>query len=137
MSLLPIIEVPDPLLRSTSAPVERIDDDLKRLIGNMFETMYEAPGIGLAGIQVGVSRRLLVIDLQELHRSLGDDAHEGGADLWRETVLASPCLFQPRAALRRILRHLVEDLLVPGEPLVELRYVRVEARHLLVDHVVD
>ena len=65
MPLLPIIEVPDPLLRAASAPVERIDDDLKRLIGSMFETMYEAPGIGLAAVQVAVPRRLLVIDLQD------------------------------------------------------------------------
>ena len=65
MSLLPIIEVPDPLLRAESAPVERVDDDLRRLIENMFETMYEAPGIGLAAIQVAIPRRLLVIDLQE------------------------------------------------------------------------
>ena len=65
MSLLEIIEVPDPLLRSESAPVERIDDDLKRLVSDMFETMYEAPGIGLAAVQVAVPRRLLIIDLQE------------------------------------------------------------------------
>jgi len=60
-----IIEVPDPMLRSTSAPVERIDGDLKRLVRNMFDTMYEAPGIGLAAVQVAVPRRLLVIDLQD------------------------------------------------------------------------
>jgi peptide deformylase len=65
MSLMHIIEVPDPLLRSTSAPVERIDSDLKRLVRDMFDTMYEAPGIGLAAVQVAVPRRLLVIDLQD------------------------------------------------------------------------
>jgi peptide deformylase len=65
MPPLPIIEVPDPLLRSQSAPVERIDSELKRLIADMFETMYEAPGIGLAAVQVAVPRRLLIIDLQE------------------------------------------------------------------------
>ncbi len=65
MSLLPIIEVPDPLLRAKSAPVESVDDDLTRLVADMFETMYEAPGIGLAAIQVAVPRRLVVIDLQE------------------------------------------------------------------------
>ena len=65
MSLMHIIEVPDPLLRSTSAPVERIDSDLKRLVKDMFDTMYEAPGIGLAAVQVAVPRRLLVIDLQD------------------------------------------------------------------------
>ena len=65
MSVLDIIEVPDPLLRAQSAPVERIDDDLKQLVSNMFETMYQAPGIGLAAIQVAVPRRLLIIDLQD------------------------------------------------------------------------
>ena len=65
MSLLPIIEIPDPILRAPSAPVERVDDELQRLIANMFETMYEAPGIGLAAVQVAVPRRLVVIDLQD------------------------------------------------------------------------
>jgi peptide deformylase len=65
MSLMPIIEIPDPLLRAESAPVERVDDELQRLIADMFETMYKAPGIGLAAVQVAVPRRLLVIDLQE------------------------------------------------------------------------
>jgi peptide deformylase len=65
MSLLPIVEVPDAILRAQSAPVERVDDELRRLIADMFETMYAAPGIGLAAVQVAVPRRLLVIDLQE------------------------------------------------------------------------
>jgi peptide deformylase len=65
MSLLPIIEVPDPLLRAKSAPVESVGEDVTRLIADMFQTMYEAPGIGLAAIQVAVPRRLVVIDLQE------------------------------------------------------------------------
>lgn len=65
MALLPIIETPDPRLRTISTPVEAIDDELQQLIDDMFETMYDAPGIGLAAIQVGVPKRLLVIDLQE------------------------------------------------------------------------
>ena len=65
MSLLPIIETPDPRLRQISKPVESIDAGLQTLIDDMFETMYAAPGIGLAAIQVGVAKRLLVIDLQE------------------------------------------------------------------------
>jgi peptide deformylase len=65
MSVLPIIEVPDPILRAASAPVERVDDELRKLAADMFETMYEAPGIGLAAVQVAVTRRLVVIDLQE------------------------------------------------------------------------
>jgi peptide deformylase len=65
MALLPIIEAPDPRLRVISKPVEAIDDGLRTLVADMFETMYDAPGIGLAAIQVGVPKRLLVIDLQE------------------------------------------------------------------------
>jgi peptide deformylase len=65
MAILPILEVPDPRLKTISSPVETFDDDLKRLVDDMFETMYAAPGIGLAAIQVGVPKRLLVIDLQD------------------------------------------------------------------------
>jgi peptide deformylase len=65
MALLPIYETPDPMLRQISTPVEKVDDDLRALIADMFETMYAAPGIGLAAVQVGVPKRLLVMDLQE------------------------------------------------------------------------
>lgn len=65
MALLPIIEAPDPRLKVKSSPVERVDDDLRALMDDMLETMYDAPGIGLAAIQVGVPKRVLVIDLQE------------------------------------------------------------------------
>jgi peptide deformylase len=62
MPELPIITLPDPLLRQVSKPVERIDDELRRLIDGMFETMYAAPGVGLAAVQVGVPLRLIVLD---------------------------------------------------------------------------
>ena len=65
MSILPIITLPDPLLRSRSEPIERVDDELRRLADDMLETMYAAPGIGLAAIQVAVPRRLLVIDIAD------------------------------------------------------------------------
>ena len=65
MAIRPIFETPDPILREISKPVERFDDELKTLIADMFETMYHAPGIGLAAVQVGVPIRLLVMDLQE------------------------------------------------------------------------
>src|SRR6187401_1525436 len=64
MAIRAIIEVPDPLLRQKSKPVEKVDDEVRALIADMFETMYDAPGIGLAAIQVGVPSRVLVIDLQ-------------------------------------------------------------------------
>jgi peptide deformylase len=65
MALLPIYETPDAMLRQISTPVEKVDDELRALIADMFETMYAAPGIGLAAVQVGVPKRLLVMDLQE------------------------------------------------------------------------
>jgi peptide deformylase len=65
MAILPIIEAPDPRLKTVSTPVDTVDDALRALIDDMFETMYDAPGIGLAAIQVGVPSRVLVIDLQE------------------------------------------------------------------------
>ncbi len=65
MAIRPILEVPDPRLKLVSRAVEAFDDDLRTLVSDMFETMYDAPGIGLAAIQVGVPLRVLVIDLQE------------------------------------------------------------------------
>ncbi|MDH6230933.1 peptide deformylase [Mesorhizobium soli] len=63
MTIKPLIILPDPVLRQLSKPVERVDNDLRKLADDMLETMYDAPGIGLAAIQVGIPLRLLVIDL--------------------------------------------------------------------------
>lgn len=65
MAIREILEVPDPRLKTVSAPVETFDQGLKALVDDMFETMYAAHGIGLAAIQVGEPIRVLVIDLQE------------------------------------------------------------------------
>jgi peptide deformylase len=65
MAQLTILEFPDPRLRTRAAPVEVFDASLGRLIDDMLETMYAAPGIGLAATQVNVHRRLLVIDVSE------------------------------------------------------------------------
>ena len=63
MAKLTILEFPDPRLRTKAVPVETVDDELRSLIDDMFETMYAAPGIGLAATQVDVHRRLLVTDV--------------------------------------------------------------------------
>jgi peptide deformylase len=65
MAVLPIVEIPDPRLRLVSEPVETVDDSTRDLVADMIDTMYAAHGIGLAAIQVGVAKRVLVIDLQE------------------------------------------------------------------------
>jgi len=76
MAILKIIEVPDPLLRQISSPVEAVTDEIRSLIDDMFETMYAASGIGLAAIQVGVPKRLLVMDLQEPKEEGGEPVRE-------------------------------------------------------------
>jgi peptide deformylase len=65
MSKLEIVTIPDPILRKAAAPVERVDEALRKLARDMLETMYAAPGIGLAAPQVGVSRRLVVLDVAD------------------------------------------------------------------------
>ena len=72
MAIRPIVEVPDPRLREISKPVDSVDESVRTLVADMFETMYEAPGIGLAAIQVGVPKRILVIDLQEPEEEGGE-----------------------------------------------------------------
>lgn len=65
MALLPILEFPDPRLRTVAKPVTEVDDNIRQLVADMFETMYEAPGIGLAATQVNVHKRVVVIDVSE------------------------------------------------------------------------
>lgn len=69
MSILDIIKLPEPRLRLISEPVVNFDADLRKFADDMLQTMYEAPGIGLAAIQVGVPRRMLVIDLAKREES--------------------------------------------------------------------
>ena len=83
MAIRPIVEVPDPRLREISKPVQGVDDELRTLVADMFETMYDAPGIGLAAIQVGVPKRILVIDLQE-------PVEEGGEPVRDPRVFINP-----------------------------------------------
>src|SRR3954453_18473380 len=89
MAIRPIFETPDPVLRQTSAPVEVFDDALKTLISDMFETMYHAPGIGLAAVQVGVPIRLLVMDLQEPEEEGGEPVREPHVFINPEILWAS------------------------------------------------
>ncbi len=83
MAILRILETPDPVLRQISTRVDKIDDELRALIADMFETMYDAPGIGLAAVQVGVPRRVLVMDLHE-------PAEEGAEVVKEPRVFVNP-----------------------------------------------
>ena len=70
MPLLPILRFPDPRLKTAATPVAAIDDSIRRLTRDMAETMYEAPGIGLAATQVDVHKQVIVIDASETHDQL-------------------------------------------------------------------
>ena len=65
MTVRRIITVPDPILRKKSEPVNDIDKDIKKLMNDMLETMYDAPGIGLAAIQIGIPKRIVVMDVSK------------------------------------------------------------------------
>ena len=65
MAILPILEFPDPRLRTQARPVAAVDDRIRQLVDDMFETMYDAPGIGLAATQVDVHERVVVMDLSD------------------------------------------------------------------------
>lgn len=65
MAVLEILEFPDPRLRTKAKPVEKVDDRIRKLVAEMFATMYAAPGIGLAATQVNVHERVVVMDLSE------------------------------------------------------------------------
>lgn len=88
MAIRPLVILPDSQLRLVSKPVEAVTPEIRALVDDMFETMYDAPGIGLAAIQVGVPQRLLVIDLQE-----EEDAE--GKPIRQPRVFINPELFDP------------------------------------------
>jgi peptide deformylase len=70
MALLPILRFPDPRLKKMASPVSRVDDSIRQLVADMAETMYEAPGIGLAATQVDIHKRVIVIDVSEERNDL-------------------------------------------------------------------
>ena len=77
MSILPIVHIPDPVLRRKSQPVERVDDELRKFLDDMLETMYDAPGIGLAAVQVGQPLRIFTVDCAKREE---DEEAEGEAN---------------------------------------------------------
>ena len=100
MDILPIISIPDSILRKKSAPVERIDDEVKRLMDQMLATMYAAPGIGLAAVQVGVPRRIVTLDV--VHK---ESSEEEGAEPKREPLF----LINPEILWRSDERAIYEE----------------------------
>ena len=94
MAIRQILEVPDPRLKTVSEPVTEFNDELNELVADMFETMYAAPGIGLAAIQVGVPKRVLVIDLQpEDEEAEGEVCNHGGHEHVHYPTVKEPRVF--------------------------------------------
>lgn len=107
MALLPILRFPDPRLRKVAAPVTNIDDGIRRLASDMAETMYEAPGIGLAATQVDVHQRLIVIDVSETKNELlvlinPEIVADEGEQLGEEGCLSVPGIFDKVERAERV-----------------------------------
>ena len=112
MAIREILEVPDPRLKTISAPVESFDDELKTLVADLFETMYAAPGIGLAAIQVGVPLRVLVMDLQEEDEDAEpEECHDHGG----ETHYHKPVKLDPRVFVNPEILDPSEDTSIYNE----------------------
>jgi len=97
MALLPIVKYPDPRLKQRALPVKNVDDEIRRLVDDMAETMYAAPGVGLAANQVGVLLRVFVIDISSedepsrLHVFINPEIIEtSGTLVWEEGCLSFP-----------------------------------------------
>lgn len=118
MPLLPILRFPDPRLKTVAVPVDKIDDSIKRLARDMAETMYEAPGIGLAATQVDVHKRLIVIDASETRDELlvltnPELVESDGVQVCEEGCLSVPGVFDK---VERAEHVIVRYLDLDGKP---------------------
>lgn len=107
MALLPILRYPDPRLHTVAAPVGRADDEIRRLIADMAETMYEAPGIGLAATQVDVHKRIVVIDVSEDKSGLmalinPEILERSGEQVCEEGCLSVPGIYEKVSRAERV-----------------------------------
>ncbi len=99
MTIREIVMLPDPVLRQKSTEIETVDDSVRRLLDDMLETMYDAPGIGLAAIQIGVPKRIIAIDTSPRaeeegeHASDTEEEQQNGADTFAGTVNSDGPLF--------------------------------------------
>jgi len=124
MALREILIVPDPLLKQVSKPVDRVDDDLRALMDDMLETMYAAPGIGLAAIQIGVPKRVIVMDIAKQDEPKAPRYFVNPEILWASEETApyeEGCLSVPEIydEVERPARVKIRYLNYAGEPVEE------------------
>jgi peptide deformylase len=112
MALREILTYPDPRLKTRASPVANIGGDVARLVEDMAETMYAAPGVGLAATQVGVDQRVIVLDVREEDEEPGkrllklinpEIVERDGSIVWEEGCLSVPELTAPVTRARRVL----------------------------------
>jgi peptide deformylase len=107
MALLPILRYPDSRLHTVAAPVARVDDEIRKLVADMAETMYEAPGIGLAATQVDVHKRIVVIDVSEDKSGLmalinPEILERSGEQVCEEGCLSVPGIYEKVSRAERV-----------------------------------
>jgi len=120
MAILDILLYPDPRLREVALPVRTVDDRVRKLVEDMAETMYDAPGVGLAATQVGVNERVVVIDVagedapSDLRVFINPELLEAdGVQTWKEGCLSFPGVSEE---IKRAARVKVRALGVDGKP---------------------
>jgi peptide deformylase len=140
MALLQILQYPNPLLREPAQPIANIQGDVSRLVADLAETMYAAPGVGLAAPQVGIAQRVIVLDVRREDEAPGtrllklinpEITERDGEVIWEEGCLSVPELTAPIKRARRILVR----AWTPDE-----KEVQVEAEELLavaLQHEID
>jgi peptide deformylase len=107
MALLPILQYPDPRLYTVAAPIKAVNDEIRILIKNMADTMYAAPGVGLAATQVDDHRRAIIIDISETHDQLQvfinpEIVMRSGVAVLEEGCLSVPGIFEKVARAEHI-----------------------------------
>lgn len=118
MALLPILRYPDPRLHKRAAPVAVVDDSIRQLVKDMAETMYEAPGIGLAATQVDVHKRVVVIDVSEDRSELrafinAEIVERSGEQTCEEGCLSVPGIYEKVTRAERVRVKALDER---GEP---------------------
>lgn len=136
MAILPILRFPDPRLHKQAAPVKKVDETIRKLIADMAETMYEAPGIGLAATQVDVHKRVIVIDVSEDKSKLlafinPEILERSGEQVCEEGCLSVPGIYEKVTRSERVRMRALDP---QGEPFT------LEAEGLLavcIQHEID
>ncbi len=118
MALLPILRYPDPRLHKRAVPVAAVDDSIRQLVKDMTETMYEAPGIGLAATQVDVHKRVVVIDVSEDKSELrafinAEIIERSGEQTCEEGCLSVPGIYEKVTRAERVRVKALDER---GEP---------------------